>query len=116
MYDSMNGRYPECVSRLKKWLSSKVTDVSWTVSYAADVIKVLCILFTCTESKALLQNLPKQSNGSDCGVFVCMVRFHHSTLSNNNTVDLSLIQYALHELLKTEKYLFKPVRFIIINQ
>ena len=108
MYDSMNGRYPECVSRLKKWLSSKVT-----VSYAADVIKVLC---TCTESKALLQNLPKQSNGSDCGVFVCMVRFHHSTLSNNNTVDLSLIQYALHELLKTEKYLFKPVRFIIVNQ
>ena len=40
LYDSMNGRYPECVSRLKKWLSSRITDVSWTVSYAADVIKV----------------------------------------------------------------------------
>ena len=44
VYDSMNGRYPECVNRLKNWLSSKTIDVLWTVSYAVDVIKVLCFI------------------------------------------------------------------------
>ena len=39
VYDSINGSYPECVDRMRKWLSFRC-DVLWTLSYATKVMKV----------------------------------------------------------------------------